>query len=146
MCKLLLVHDDGGLRDRLVRRLRASVADDYEVSVAPDMVTAVAELGCQTFDVIIVDVSLEAPPGRDRNGLRVLELAKRRCPATPVIVMTAFGGIRTGVEALQLGAFDYIEENWPGVSALDLLLSKLPLAVAHSQASMRPPTVETRNG
>ncbi len=61
-------------------------------------------------DVVVLDVRL---PGMD--GLSALPEFRRRCPAAPVIVMTAFGDLPTAVTALGRGAYDYLVKpfEWP---------------------------------
>ena len=54
-------------------------------------------------DLILLDNKLP-----DRNGIEILKEIKRGHPKVPVIIMTAFGTTETAIEAMRLGAFDYI--------------------------------------
>src|SRR5258706_2927489 len=100
---------------------RILVADDDEVSCelfaetledegfAVEKVTsgdqALARLAEAAFDLLIVDVRM---PGT--SGLEVTRIVHRTDPNLPIIVMTAFGSIETGVEAIHEGAFDFISK------------------------------------
>lgn len=55
------------------------------------------------FDVILTDIRLP-----DRDGLELLREVKLKSPQTPVILMTGYGDIRTAVQAIKLGAFEYV--------------------------------------
>ncbi len=55
------------------------------------------------FDVVLTDLRLPA-----MNGIDILKKVKEKDPNTHVIVMTAYGTIENAVEALQLGAYDYL--------------------------------------
>ena len=60
----------------------------------------------QTFDVVVTDLMLETNEG----GLNVLKEVKRESPETEVVLMTAFNGVETAVEAMLQGAFNYLQK------------------------------------
>ena len=64
------------------------------------------KLDRRKYDVVVTDLMME---GR-KDGLEVLAAARKQAPAPPVILVTAHGAIRTYKEAMQLGAFDFIEK------------------------------------
>lgn len=66
--------------------------------------TAIQKIDENFYDVVVTDLMLETETG----GLHVLRAAKEKSPQTEVIVMTAFSGIETAVEAIQNGAFNYL--------------------------------------
>jgi DNA-binding NtrC family response regulator len=68
--------------------------------------TAIARLASQPFDIVVTDLMLG--PGPD--GLAVLDAARDKAPAAKVILITAHSSVNTCREALQNGAFDYIEK------------------------------------
>jgi DNA-binding NtrC family response regulator len=59
----------------------------------------------QPFDLVITDLRMG-----EIGGLEILDAVRRRSPETPVIVMTAFGSVTQAVEAMRLGAFDFVEK------------------------------------
>jgi two-component system, NtrC family, response regulator AtoC len=99
MSKLLIVDDDDGLIHFLERLFGA----EYELASCGDGASALRRLAGETFDAILLDYRM---PGL--NGLETLEEIKRMRVRTPVIVMTAHGTTETAIEAMKLGAYDYL--------------------------------------
>jgi DNA-binding NtrC family response regulator len=62
----------------------------------------------EEFDVIITDLKMEG-----LKGLDLLEEAKKMAPLTPVIIITAFGTIESAIQAMRMGAYDYITKPFP---------------------------------
>jgi DNA-binding NtrC family response regulator len=98
--KILVIDDDPSLRRVLEYNLEE---DGYEVTVS-----ASGSEGLQAFDelgpaLVITDLKM---PGID--GFQVLREIKERSPETLVMIITAFGAVETAVEAMKLGAYDYI--------------------------------------
>ena len=75
----------------------------HEVTVCPDGRTAVKTLEKQSFDAAILDLRM---PGM--TGIEVLEHLKKVSPDTEAIVMTGHASMETAIEAIRLGASDYI--------------------------------------
>jgi len=97
----ILVVDD----EKTVRTTLANVLEEtgFTVSTAADGLQAVQRLAEQEFDVALVDIRM---PGLD--GLKVLARAKEISPDTQVIIITAFGTVESAVEAIKMGASDYV--------------------------------------
>src|SRR3954469_13504514 len=76
----------------------------HEVTVCPDSKTAIETLKKATFDAAILDLRME----HDKAGLQVLAALKQVSPDTEAVIMTGYGSTETAVEALRLGAFDYL--------------------------------------
>ncbi len=75
----------------------------HEVTVCPDGKSAIKALETAVFDAAILDLRM---PGL--NGIEVLEQIKQVSPDTEVIIMTGHASIETAMDAVRLGAFDYI--------------------------------------
>lgn len=75
----------------------------HDVVVCPDGKQAVKALEKSTFDAAILDLRM---PGL--TGIEVLEQLKQICPDTEVVIMTGHASMETAIEAVRLGAFDYI--------------------------------------
>src|SRR6476646_10579155 len=75
----------------------------HEVVVCPDGKQAVKSLEKSTFDAAILDLRM---PGL--TGIEVLEQIKQVSPDTEVVIMTGHASIETAIDAVRLGAFDYI--------------------------------------
>jgi two-component system, NtrC family, response regulator AtoC len=90
----------------LARAVKAFLGEaGYEAEVAGDAEQALALLQSLRPDVVFADVRL---PGM--NGIELLRRVKEFDPAIPVIMMTAYGTIEGAVEAVKLGAFDYMKK------------------------------------
>ncbi len=101
--RILYIEDDPGL-SRLVRtRLQA---DGYRVDIAPTGTEGLATFDESLHDLVIVDYQLP-----DGNGLQVLETLVRRGARVPVTVATGAGNEEIAVQAMKLGAADYINKE-----------------------------------
>jgi two-component system, NtrC family, response regulator AtoC len=90
----------------LARAIKAFLVESgYEAEVASDAEQALALLETMRPDVVFSDVRL---PGM--NGIELLRKIREFDPALPVIIMTAHGTIEGAVEAVKLGAFDYLKK------------------------------------
>ena len=100
--RLIVIDDEKNAADALGALLRE---DGYEVSVAHDAETALKLLETQDPDLVLTDLRM---PGMD--GVELLGRIKAMHPATMVILMTAFGTVKTAVKAMKLGAEDYLNK------------------------------------
>jgi two-component system response regulator HydG len=102
MGKILVVDDQRNMRTTLAMMLRGG---GYEVDEAADGAQG-RELGATgAYDVVITDLRMG-----EFDGIDVLRATKEKQPMTEVIVMTAYGTIESAVEAMRVGAFDYIQK------------------------------------
>jgi DNA-binding NtrC family response regulator len=103
MKRLLIVED----KESLALMLREAVeAETMEAEIAPTGSDAIKRLAeGRRYMAVLTDLRL---PGAD--GIAVLKQARESDPDCPVIVMTAFGTIENAVEAMKLGAFDFIQK------------------------------------
>jgi DNA-binding NtrC family response regulator len=99
--RILFVDDEQHLREFMRTELPRL---GHEVTVCPDSKTAVETLRKATFDAAILDLRME----HDKAGLQVLAALKQMSPDTEAVIMTGYGSTETAVEALRLGAFDYL--------------------------------------
>ena len=98
--KVLVVEDDESLR----QAMHAQLANEgHETASAPDAQTAFKILEKGHYQLVITHLNL---PGT--SGVDLLRKVHADYPATPVIVMTAFGTVQSAVEAMKAGAYDYI--------------------------------------
>lgn len=98
--KILVVDDDlemcGLLSDVLSQ-------EGFSALTISDSLEASKTIKKEEFDVIVTDLRM-----RGLKGLDLLEEAKRMAPLTPVIIITAFGTIESAIQAMKMGAYDYI--------------------------------------
>ena len=116
MERVLVVEDKEGMRRMLKETLEGA---GYQVTEATDGAEAVRLLATSRYDLVLTDLKL---PKKD--GLAVLRTAKEVDPQTPIILMTAYGTIRTAVEAMKEGAYDYVEKDEEFVDRLLLLVER----------------------
>ena len=96
MSRILIVEDENIIRSALKRLLEKN---GYEVSDAESVADATSHHSLDSFDLIISDLRLPGAPGTD-----LIELANQ----VPVLIMTSYASLRSAVDAMKLGAIDYI--------------------------------------
>ncbi len=99
--RVLVVDDEQSMRELLGIMLRQA---GYDVTLAEGGEAAVDALRtAESFDLVITDLRM-----RKVDGLAVLKATKEHSPRTVVLVVTAFASTDTAVEAMKLGAYDYV--------------------------------------
>jgi two-component system response regulator HydG len=98
--KILVADDEPGMRKSLAIMLRR---EGYAVSEAASGQDALGQLDTEVFGLVIADLRMEPV-----TGLELLRAVKQANPGVEVILMTGFGSIESAVEAMKLGAFDFI--------------------------------------
>ena len=114
--RVLVVDDERSMRELLSIVLRR---DGYEVMLAADGKAAVDILKRERVDVLITDIRMP-----EVSGVEVLREAKRIDPEIISIIMTAFASTDTAVDALRLGAADYVHKSPNAVNDLRLRVRK----------------------
>jgi two-component system response regulator HydG len=115
--RVLVVDDQKNMRTTLALMLKGS---GYQVDVAENGVQGRELGGTGAYDVVLTDLRMG-----ESDGIEVLRAIKEAQPLTEVIVMTAYGTIESAVEAMRLGAFDYIQKPF----SEEELLVKLTKAI-----------------
>jgi DNA-binding response OmpR family regulator len=98
--KILVVDDEPNVRFILQRALEK---EKYLVTTAADGREALAKIERDTYDLVVLDLQMQPV-----DGMQVLQAVRVRDPDTVVIILTAHSTVETAVEALRLGAFDYL--------------------------------------
>src|SRR5215813_11401845 len=106
MGRILIADDQDMMRDSLASTL---VREGHEVVAATDGAVALSRLSAGRFDLLITDLKMPK-----MTGIELLTEAKRLRPEMPVVLMTAFATVNTAVEAMKLGAYDYIQKPFDG--------------------------------
>lgn len=126
---VLVIDDENAMREALSEALARG---GFMVSTASNGQEGLKKLNSTSYSAIITDLKMPA-----FGGLDLLKEVKKRAPHTPVIMITAYGTIDSAVEAMKLGACDYIQKPF-SVEVLERALSK---ALLKSKA-----TVENNSG
>ena len=111
--KVMIVDDELDFLETIVKRLKAR---NIDVNGVESGYKALEALEGRNPDVIILDVKM---PGMD--GIETLREIKKKNPLTEVIMLTGHASVESGIQGMQLGAFDYVMKP----VALDELLEKV---------------------
>jgi two-component system response regulator AtoC len=112
----ILVVDEAGLREFMSDALEA---DGHTVTAAADGLAAAKLVDERGFDVVVTDLRM---PGLD--GLALLAKLRAEQAEVEVIVLTAHGTVETAVEAMKLGAFEYLAKPLSGPDELRLVVAR----------------------
>ena len=135
---LLVVDDEPGMREFLEIMLRK---EEYNVKVASNGEEAIDMLQKETFDLAIVDIQM---PGI--NGIEVLKNTREHHPNTTVIMITAFASHESAIEAMKLGAYDYITKPFK-IDEIKLVISKaLDKKILEQENTRLKKELETKYG
>ncbi|HEX9592524.1 MAG TPA: sigma-54 dependent transcriptional regulator [bacterium] len=107
---VLLVDDDPSILGVLEMRLKT---EGYGVHCVASGEAAVAATEGQCFDVVVTDLRMDG-----MDGMELLQRLHARDPGLPVIILTAHGDVGSAVQAMRLGAFDFLEKPYEGVQLL----------------------------
>lgn len=130
----MIVDDEDKLRSLLSRIIRL---EGYTVREASDLKTARKILEKDSPDVILCDVKLP-----DGNGVDFVLETRTKYPSAEIILLTAYGNITDGVQAMKNGAFDYIikgDDNEKVLPLLNRVIEKIQLKnrVAHLETQFK---------
>ena len=103
MVNVLIIDDEEKLRTLLSKIISL---EGFEVAQAADIKSGLKKLALLDVDVVICDVKLP-----DGNGVDTVKVIKEKYPHVEVILLTAYGNIPDGVQAIKNGAFDYITKG-----------------------------------
>ena len=113
--KILVVDDEPGMRTFLEIILRK---EGYSVETAADGMKALDNINNNVFDLAILDILMPV-----MNGIEVLKRIIEKSPETTVIIITAFASHETAIEAMKLGAYDYITKPFK-IDEIKLVIKK----------------------
>jgi len=102
MSKILIIEDEEPIR-RVLKRILLEENDQFIISEAKDGKEGLTALLAEDYDLILCDIKM---PNKD--GLEVLQAAKKEGVFSPFIMLTGHGNIQTAVESMKIGAYDFI--------------------------------------
>ena len=102
MAKILIIEDEEPIR-RVLKRILLEENEHFSIEQAEDGEKGLTSLLAEDYDLILCDIKM---PNKD--GLEVLRAAKNKGVLTPFIMLTGHGNIQTAVEAMKIGAYDFI--------------------------------------
>ncbi|MGD0837638.1 MAG: sigma-54 dependent transcriptional regulator [Polyangia bacterium] len=116
MERILVVDDEEGIRTFIGEALQS---EGRKVTLAADGEAAARCLDRESFHLLITDLKM---PGLD--GMSLLRKTRQESPETEVVVLTAHGTVAGAVEAMKLGAFDYVAKPLSGPDELRLVAGR----------------------
>ncbi|HSP41014.1 MAG TPA: response regulator, partial [Gillisia sp.] len=104
MAKILIIEDEPAIR-RVLTKILTEENSNYQVDEAEDGLSGTEKVKDEDFDLVLCDIKM---PKMD--GIEVLESIKKIKPEIPVVMISGHGELDTAVNAMKLGAFDYISK------------------------------------
>lgn len=104
MSKILIIEDEAAIR-RVLTKILSEENKTYEIVEAEDGLEGIEKIKNEDFDLILCDIKM---PKMD--GIEVLEVTKKIKPEIPIIMISGHGDLDTAVQAMKMGAFDYISK------------------------------------
>ncbi len=120
--KILIADDEASIREFLEIMLKKE--KKYEITLAEDGEKAIQILKKKTFDLVISDLQMPK-----KTGLDILTYINQMCPQTVFMLITAFGSTEIAVEAMKLGAYDYITKPFK--------LDEVSINISHALESVK---------
>jgi DNA-binding NtrC family response regulator len=128
--KVLLVDDEEDFLDTLAERMRAR---GMNVTTTTSAVDALRMTAAESYDAIVLDLMMP-----EMDGLEVLKAIKEKRPELQIILLTGHATVEKGIEAMKLGAIDFIEKP----ADLKTLTEKIRMAQAQKMILVEKETEE----
>ncbi|HPG39266.1 MAG TPA: response regulator [bacterium] len=119
--RILVIDDDEQLRkllDAFIKEL------NFKVETATNVPQAIDLIKQNGYDIIITDKNMEGLNGNIEGGMDILRYVNKNLQTTEVIMMTGYASIDTAIEAMKLGAFDYIMKPFE-LASLEKKISRI---------------------
>jgi len=121
--KILIIEDEAAIR-RVLKRILEQMDKNYIIDEAADGVEGIDKIKQNDYDLVLCDIKM---PKKD--GIEVLEEAKKIKPETTFVMISGHGDIDTAVKTMHIGAFDYI----PKPPDLNRLMTSVKNALEHKE-------------
>ena len=125
--RLMLADDQPHILEALQLLLKP---EGYRLSIARSPAEALTEIATESFDAALIDMNYSRDTTSGAEGLALLERLLAADRELPVIVMTAWGNIGLAVEAMRLGARDFVQKPWENARLLAILRTQIELREA----------------
>lgn len=104
MSKILIIEDEESIR-RVLKKILKEENKSYEVEEASNGVEGIEKIKKEDFDLVLCDIKMP-----QMDGMEVLEMTKQINSEIPVVMISGHGDLETAVNAMRLGAYDYISK------------------------------------
>ena len=102
-------------------------AEGYQTVTVNSPAAVVAKIGKEDFDVVLIDLNYRQDIATGKEGLDLLKQISAIDPSIQVVVMTAYASIQLAVEAVRLGAKDFLQKPWENERLLSILRTQIAL-------------------
>lgn len=116
--RILVVDDEASIREMLQETLQQAAS--YDVDAAEDGRMALQKLRADRFDLVITDLRMP-----EMDGSRLLDISRHEFPEIPVVVITGYARLETAIDALRLGASNFITKPFRLTEILDVVEKSL---------------------
>jgi DNA-binding NtrC family response regulator len=123
--KVLVIDDERIVLDSVSRILKE---ENFKVDTSLSGLDGLKQAVERTYDIVLTDLRMP-----DIGGMRVLRDIKRAKPALPVVMITGYGSVKTAVQAMKLGAAEYLQKPFSPEELIAAVISALHMAAS------RPP-------
>lgn len=130
--QILVVDDQRDVREALRLLFKG---ENVGCSVVDGPAAAIDAIRKQHFDAALIDLNYTRDTTSGREGLDLLAELRKLDPELPVVVMTAWGSIDVAVEAMRLGAGDFIEKPWDNQRLMSVIGNQLELAKSRGETA-----------
>ncbi|KYG73346.1 MULTISPECIES: sigma-54-dependent transcriptional regulator [Roseivirga] len=134
--KILILDDDNYVLLSLRILLEQHYTDVRGINSPTQLTTALAE---NEFDIVVLDMNFSAGDTSGKDGLKYLQQVKDANPNTSILLLTAYGEINLAVEAMRLGAYDFLVKPWEN----EKLLATIKTAFELNSAAKKIEHLET---
>lgn len=134
MKDILIIEDDEILAQSLQRRLKRN---NYNPSIASEVTRVLDNIGQHRADIYLIDLRIG-----QKSGLNLIEPLRKRYPDAQIIVMTGFASIATAVNAIKLGADDYLPKPLDIKLLLDTMEGRKTVEMDAPEEIMSPERIE----
>jgi CheY-like chemotaxis protein len=114
LARILVVDDEETIREMLYETL--TEAAPYEVETAEDGRNALQKMRASRFDLVITDLRMP-----EMDGTRLLDISRHEFPDIPVVVITGYARLETAIDALRLGAANFITKPFRLAEILEVV-------------------------
>ncbi|WP_027415672.1 sigma-54-dependent transcriptional regulator [Aneurinibacillus terranovensis] len=118
MARILIVDDDNEVQNFFSYLL--SRKKDFHIFFASTGEEVHTSIASESYQLAIVDLKLP-----DTNGIEILKILKQKNPACKVIIMTGYSTVKSALDAIRLGADDYIEKPFDDIGELEKTIDKM---------------------
>lgn len=130
--RILLADDQADIRESLRLLLKN---EGFETQLASSPAEVLAAIEAREFDAVLMDLNYTRDTTSGQEGLDLLSRIQSLDSTLPVIVMTAWSSVELAVEAMRLGASDFLPKPWENARLLSILRTQIDLRQALRRAT-----------